>query len=152
MSTAAPPQWTLRKGVEALQRPLAINADANAKNNHNRKCGAATTAEYEKQGVQPDVECRYFGPAGAVMERYLANIGQGGEDEGEEAGWKAICTFALCGRAYQWTLPWALLSACGTSVLRRAHDPNHCVAQMSWMGPATPTSRVLGRLPSAAAA
>lgn len=141
-----------RKGVQALQRPLAINADANAKNNHNRKCGAALTAAYEKQGVQPNVECRYFGLAGTVMERYLANIGQGGEDEGEEAGWAGhvyICALWPCLLVHI-ALGFAG-RACGRAA-RLADDPNQCMAQMWRMWPATPTSRVLGRLPSAAAA
>lgn len=91
LPSAAPQQWALRGGVDAWQRPMAINADANAKNNHNQKCGASMTGEYEKQGVAQALKCRFFGKAGAVLEKYLPNQPRGGEEDGE----RRACTVVI---------------------------------------------------------
>lgn len=68
-------QLTLLSHVRHRQRPLGINFDANAKNNHYQNCGRATTAAYE--GLRP-LYSTYFGvggqSAGAVASHLISSL------------------------------------------------------------------------------
>lgn len=119
---------------------MAINADANAKNNHNQKCGASITAAYAELGVPPALQGRYFGTAGAVLERYLPHQPRGSEDDGECRPVASHNKHAVWDSAH----------------LELQHPavflPLHAPVQALWAGPAMPTSHARGRLQSAAAA
>ena len=72
------PQWRPAPGVERAQRPLAFNADSNAKLTHLAECGRAITAAHERGKLDPELSA-YMGPMRQMAEKL--QISRAGSDE-----------------------------------------------------------------------
>ncbi|KAL4447657.1 hypothetical protein ABPG75_004876 [Micractinium tetrahymenae] len=66
------PRWDPAPGVDATQRPLSINADANAKASHYAACGASTAAAHAAAALPP-LASAFFGSVRTIMESYEAS-------------------------------------------------------------------------------
>ena len=65
---ASAQSWVLKARVVAEQRPMSINADANAKLNHYRHSGSTITEAYKAGKVEPLLRS-YFAGGGEVLDR-----------------------------------------------------------------------------------
>lgn len=77
--------WVLKAGVVAEQRPLAINADADAKLNHYQHAGSTITEAYKAANVEPLLRS-YFADGGELLERLQKHSGSIEADGGSSAG------------------------------------------------------------------
>ncbi|KAL4424287.1 hypothetical protein ABPG75_001588 [Micractinium tetrahymenae] len=97
VSPVQPRSWQLQPGLQPLQRPLAINADAMAKLIHYLECGMSITAAWERAGLQPQLSV-YFGPMRSIVEE-LQSCAPVASNEQEEGGEHASCDAHLtCAR------------------------------------------------------